>query len=106
MGCCIVRYRARDRCVTATGEARGAWLDMQSPASGGRDGSARSDLSEVRRTSLEAVHDPPARDVVETQFDLDAVARQNADVVHPELAGTVSEHELTRLELDLEASVP
>ena len=60
------------------------------------------------RTSLPllvAVGDPTSFEVVGGQLDLDAIAREDPDVVHAHLAGDVREHLVPVLELDSEHGV-
>src|SRR5881628_2767246 len=54
---------------------------------------------------LEAISDAPPREVVRRQLDLHAVARQDADEVHPHLPADVREHLVSVLELDPEHRV-
>src|SRR2546426_5945494 len=54
---------------------------------------------------LEAIGDAPAREVVRRQLDLHAVARQDADKVHPHLPADVRQHLVSVLELDPEHRV-
>src|SRR3954463_11938878 len=55
--------------------------------------------------SLVAVGDAASGEVVRGQFDLDAIAREDPDVVHPHLPGDVGEDLVTVLELDAEHGV-
>src|SRR5680860_163404 len=52
-----------------------------------------------------AIGDAPTGEVVGRQLNLDAVAGQDSDVVHPHLPGDVSEHLVTVVELDSEHRV-
>src|SRR3970282_2255165 len=51
---------------------------------------------------LQAVGDPTAGQVVGRQLHPDAIARQDPDEVHPELAADVGEHPVAVLQLDRE----
>src|SRR5918996_2212569 len=59
----------------------------------------------VADSSLVAVGDPSAVEIVRRELDLDPVTRQDADVVTPHLAGDVSEDFVPVVELDLEHRV-
>src|SRR3954453_22421546 len=52
--------------------------------------------------SLVPVGDPTSAEVVGGELHLDAIARQDADVVHAHLPGDVSQHLVAVLELDAE----
>src|SRR5438552_3130569 len=56
-------------------------------------------------TSLEAVRDPAARQVVRRQLHLDLVARQDPDEVHAHLSRDVGQHLVTVLQLHAEHRV-
>src|SRR5262245_1248422 len=51
---------------------------------------------------LEPVRDPAPREVVGGQLDLDPVAGQDPDEIHPHLAGDVGQHAMAVFELDPE----
>src|SRR5579859_2472653 len=55
--------------------------------------------------SLQSVGDPTAGEVVRRELDPDAVAGQDSDEVHPELAADVSEDTVPVLQLDGEHRV-
>src|SRR4029453_7761182 len=59
----------------------------------------------VLRALFVAIRDPPAVQVVWRQLDLDPVARQDADVMPPHLAGNMAEDLVPVVELDLEHRV-
>src|SRR3954470_15942777 len=64
---------------------------------------ARLDLHDL--SLLVPIGDPASAEVVGRQLNLDAVARQDADVVHAHLPGDVGEHLVAVLELDPEHGV-
>ena len=62
-------------------------------------------MATVSLGSLEAVRDATSGEVVRGEFYLHLVARQDADVVHPHLAGDVRQHLVAVVELDTEHGV-
>src|SRR6056297_627520 len=61
--------------------------------------------SGVSGRSLVPVGDATSSEVVRSQFHLDLVAWEDADVVHPHLSGDVCEHLVSVVEFDLEHGV-
>jgi len=71
---------------------------MTSNRAGTRDGPAR-----VIASLLGAENDARLAQVVRRHFDIDLVARENADVVLAHFPGNMTEHNVTILELDPES---
>src|SRR3954454_1142760 len=62
-------------------------------------------MPRTRTPLLVAVRDPPSVEVVRGELDLDAIAREDADVVAPHLAGDVPEDLVVVVELHAEHRV-